>query len=105
MSTLLAADEFSFWIEVAKQVPALAVLAVLVIYFFKHLRTVSEATEARILAAKTNDERVVVAALDRAEVAANNVAKVVNTNSEVLGGFKALFAVMQEELANAKRNR
>lgn len=80
------------WVEVAKQVPALAVLVALVVMFMRQNSVDRESSEKRL--ERVNEQQA--AALD-------NATKVVSANTECLGGIRTLLSLVEQDLKNAKR--
>lgn len=93
------------WLEVAKQVPALLVMAGVVIYLVRQMSADREASEARIVAqAKShNEERERVNKQQDETIKA--LTEVVRKNNECLGSIATLISIFGEDLKNANRAR
>lgn len=83
-----------WWVEAAKQVPALTVLTGLVIYFLKNKSEDAQKSEERIKALvedNAKDRKALVETL-----AANN---------QVLGSIQTLFVLVEKDLKDASRRK
>ena len=69
----------------------MAALIGLVIYFFKHLATVTTASEIRLAAIVSEQARTVTA-----------LAAVLTANSELLGGIKTLLMLVEEDVKHGR---
>ncbi len=102
----LGVAEMDLAVEVAKQVPALAIVVLLVTWFFKHLKEVRDDSEARLVEQSIRFQEKIREVVETYEKLADNCARALMTNTEMIGSIRTLFALVEDDLKNnAKRPR
>lgn len=81
-------------VEAAKQVPALAVLVGLVVYFLKHIATESQKSEERLKL--VNDEK---------DATIKSLQETLTSNNTVLGSIAVLFTLVEKDMKDAAKRR
>lgn len=103
---ILGAGETDFLIEAAKAVPHLALVIFLVVWFIKHLKTVRDDSEARLVEQSIRFQEKLKEIIETYENLSENCVKALNTNTEMIGSIKTLFLLLEDDLkGNAKRPR
>lgn len=103
---VLGAGETDLLLEAAKQVPALAILVFMVVWFFKHLKTVRDDSEKRLTDQSERFQEKLREIIETYENISENSAKAVGINTEMIGSIRTLFALVEDDLKNnAKRAR
>ena len=96
-------DEASWLIETAKQVPALAVLTSMVVYFIKHLGILAEEFEKRMAAVTCETEDRLERVLTQQNETIKALTVVLQANNELIGSIKTLLILVEGDLKNGRR--
>ena len=90
-------------IEAAKQVPALAVVVGLVVYFLKHLSELRQDSEQRIVMIMESHERRMREVVDREADVVKSFGVLITANNEALGSIRTLLMLVEGDLKHENR--
>lgn len=78
-------QEPTVWMEMAKQVPSLAVLVGLVYYFLTHLKSITDSHNERVAQANESCERRLSEHAHAARESSERLSKIIEANTLMLG--------------------
>jgi hypothetical protein len=91
------------WLEIAKQLPAVAAILIVVGYAAKFILAVNKDHKEQMAAAEKETEARMERMMQAQTTALAETTKVVSTNTEMMGSIRTLFLLVEEDLKRGHR--